>query len=126
MASRDFPGRGVVSNEAEPALVFAKVTFAADAEANGATVDRGSRFTTALTRTGEGLWTWDLADTYSAVLFVGAIGTKIDTDVDLVSDTVATDGKINIKFATAGVAADPDSAVVRLFAVLANSSLDAG
>lgn len=126
MASRDFPGRGVVSNEAEPAMVFATVAFAADAQADGATVSRGSRFTTALTRTGEGLWTWDLADTYGAVLFVGAVGTKIDTDVDLVSESVATDGKINLKFATAGVAADPDSATFRLFAVLANSSLNVG
>lgn len=126
MASRDFPGRGVVSNEAEPAMIFCKATFAADAEANGATINRGSRFTTALTRTGEGLWTWDLADTYGAVLFFGVGMSKSDTDTDLVSETVATDGKINLKFTTAGVAADPDSAVVRLFAVLANSSLDVG
>lgn len=126
MSSRDYPSHALKCNELEPVLIFARATFAADAQANGASIARGSKHTTALTRTGEGLWTWDLTDTFAGLLFVDARLTKLDTQTEIVSETVATDGKIALRFVTAGSALDPDSATVYLFAALTNSATNVG
>lgn len=107
-------------------VLCAKVTFAADAEASGCTVNDGTKFLTSVTRTGEGLWTLTLARKYKKFVGLQMITTKTDSGMHLVSEAVASAGTIAVRFnaLTTGAATDPDSAVLYLRVYVQDSGLD--
>jgi len=121
MASRQLSDR-VRAGVNELVFVELKVTGAADVNANGYTVDRGGGYVATVARGGEGVMNVTLRDPWPALLMCAVTISKADTVPSLSAESVAASKTFSVTFTTAGSAADPDSAVIRLLLAFSNSA----
>lgn len=127
MAGRNLPSNRVFTNVPEAFPIFIKCTFAADAEANGVTINLGAGYldaTTPVTRTAEGKFKFNFRDKWKRLVGFHWIGTTENSDIRLVEDDV--DGSSPFvhllwEASSTGTDTDPDSGVFYLTFYLQNS-----
>jgi len=124
MANRSFQ-RDQFTNEVNVVRLYAKVTGAADVQADGYTVNSGSGYISTVTRTAEGEFKCNLADSYAAFLGGNVLIGKDDSVARFTAEDVdsATAPYVQFEVFSAGSAADPDSAVMYIELILRNSSV---
>lgn len=122
MANRTFHNRQYTT-QADVVTVYLKITGAADVAADGYTINSGTAHVASVARSDEGQITVTMTDTYNGFLGIQNLGCSIaDTDLQFVSETVASTKTIIFKTITGASAADPDAGVLYLGLVLRNSS----
>lgn len=110
-------GGRIWSNKGEPAILYFKVTAAADVAASGYTVNEGGDFVSAVTRTAEGDMKIALRQGFPAFLGLELLSTtRADSRMYLDNATnigSATDPHVDVTFREGTPAdTDPDSAVM--------------
>lgn len=129
MAARNLPNPRTPNNVVGLEEIFLKVTFAADAEADGLTVNFGGGYlaTTAYSRTSEGLWVFNLKQKYKRLVWADAQSNTSGVRWEWVSeDTDADTPVVTMRSITgsSGSAVDDDGAVVLFRLALQNSGLN--
>jgi hypothetical protein len=123
MAERLWKNGGrIYANEAFPVVLFAKITAAADVDANGYTVSNGGEVVTSVAKTAEGKARVTLSDSYFELL--GVCGMVSRTDCDMLYDSEDVNGAtpyVDVIFQDAGTDTDPDSATIFLIIFLKNT-----
>jgi hypothetical protein len=117
---RNFPGNQLWSNVHQPILLEVDLTAAADTEASGYTINKGSGFVTSASRSAEGI----LQVTFNQKVgrIVNAIVSLSKDDTTVTADHASwTTSLAQFTFRTGAADTDPDSATIRITFILENS-----
>jgi hypothetical protein len=119
----------VSANQPGVTLVSCRLTFAADAEANGCAVTKSNGYVSSCARSAEGIWIVTFADSWYRCLGVAPVLIKADTILTVTAQSLADSSPtLTLLFETAdtGADADPDSVVLDVTFIMKNSGAAEG
>lgn len=119
----------VASNQPGTCLVSCRLTFAADANANGCAVTKSNGYVSSCTKSAEGIWIVTFANSWYRCLGVAPVLIKADTILTVTAQSLNDSSPtVTLLFETAdtGADADPDSVVLDITFIMKNASYAEG